>query len=47
MMPDPVKLPTSDSIMDRRHIYRIIMADDSDPFNRMPLKVEMLEPLRT
>lgn len=45
MMTDPVKLPTSGNIMDRKHIHRIIMADDSDPFNRMPLKAEMLEPL--
>jgi len=44
MMADPVKLPTSGNIMDRKHIHRIIMADDSDPFNRMPLKLEMLEP---
>jgi len=45
MMVDPVTLPTSGNIMDRKHIHRIIMADDSDPFNRMPLKAEMLEPL--
>jgi len=45
VMMDPVRLPTSGNIMDRKHIHRIIMADDADPFNRMPLKVEMLEPM--
>jgi len=45
MMTDPVRLPTSGNIMDRKNIHRIIMADDADPFNRMPLKLEMLEPL--
>jgi len=44
IMTDPVKLPTSGNVMDRKHIHRIIMADDSDPFNRMPLKADMLEP---
>eukprot|EP00415_Alexandrium_ostenfeldii_P000827 UN0827 len=44
MMFDPVRLPSSGNIMDRKNIQRIIMADDSDPFNRMPLKMEMLEP---
>mmetsp|Transcript_12882 Transcript_12882/g.29236 ORF Transcript_12882/g.29236 Transcript_12882/m.29236 type:complete len:1022 (+) Transcript_12882:65-3130(+) len=44
MMMDPVKLPTSGNIMDRKHIHRIIMADDADPFNRMPLKLDMLVP---
>lgn len=37
IMIDPVLLPTSHNIMDRRHIMRIIMADDHDPFNRQPL----------
>ena len=41
MMMDPVKLPTSGNIMDRKNIQRIIMADDLDPFNRQPLKMEM------
>jgi len=45
VMMDPVRLLTSGNIMDRKHIHRIIMADDADPFNRMPLKVEMLEPM--
>ncbi|EER16864.1 ubiquitination factor e4, putative [Perkinsus marinus ATCC 50983] len=45
VMIDPVKLPGSGQIMDRRHIVRVIMSDDHDPFTREPLKVEDLEPL--
>ncbi|KAF4682500.1 hypothetical protein FOZ60_010458 [Perkinsus olseni] len=45
VMIDPVRLPGSGQIMDRRHIVRIILSDDHDPFTREPLKVEDLEPL--
>ncbi|KAF4656359.1 hypothetical protein FOL47_009025 [Perkinsus chesapeaki] len=56
VMIDPVKLPGSGQIMDRRHIVRIILSDDHDPFTREPLnpvivsignvlRVEDLEPL--
>lgn len=44
IMADPVLLPTSNNIMDRRHIMRIIMSDDHDPFNRQPLKPTDLVP---
>eukprot|EP00971_Amphidinium_carterae_P323351 6426077-Amphidinium_carterae.1 len=43
-MTDPVRLPTSDKIMDRKNIQRIIMGDDADPFNRQKLTMDMLEP---
>ena len=44
IMVDPVLLPSSNNIMDRRHIMRIIMSDDHDPFNRQPLKPADLVP---
>merc|ERR1712087_834340 len=44
IMEDPVLLPTSQNIMDRKVIERHIMSNDDDPFNRLPLKVEDLEP---
>jgi hypothetical protein len=44
MMTDPVLLPTSHNIMDRKHITRIILSDDHDPFNRQPLKPADLVP---
>jgi len=44
MMADPVRLPTSNNIMDRKNIQRIIMADDTDPFSRARLTMDMLEP---
>ena len=44
IMVDPVLLPTSHNIMDRKHIMRIILSDDHDPFNRQPLKPADLVP---
>eukprot|EP00918_Siedleckia_nematoides_P105822 GHVU01231019.1.p1 GENE.GHVU01231019.1~~GHVU01231019.1.p1 ORF type:complete len:422 (+),score=138.49 GHVU01231019.1:139-1266(+) len=44
LMSDPVKLPSSGKVMDRKHIERILLSDESDPFNRMPLKKEALVP---
>ena len=44
LMVDPVLLPTSNNIMDKRHIMRIILSDDHDPFNRQPLKPQDLVP---
>jgi hypothetical protein len=44
IMVDPVLLPTSHNIMDRKHIMRIILGDDHDPFNRQPLKPGDLVP---
>ncbi|KAF8820400.1 U-box domain-containing protein [Cardiosporidium cionae] len=42
IMMDPVKLPSSNVVMDRKHIERHLMSDSSDPFNRLPLKKEDL-----
>jgi len=44
LMTDPVLLPSSQKIMDRKNIVRIIMSDDHDPFTRTPLKTEELIP---
>ncbi|CAE8655499.1 unnamed protein product, partial [Polarella glacialis] len=44
IMVDPVMLPTSNTIMDRKVIERHIMSNDDDPFNRMPLSVKDLVP---
>lgn len=44
IMVDPVFLPTSSTIMDRKVIERHIMSNDDDPFNRMPLGVKDLVP---
>lgn len=44
IMRDPVRLPTSDHIVDRATIYQHLLNDEKDPFNRMPLTVKMLEP---
>jgi len=44
IMEDPVLLPTSKTIMDRKVIERHIMSNDDDPFNRMPLSVTDLIP---
>eukprot|EP00922_Rhytidocystis_sp_ex-Travisia-forbesii_P008954 GHVS01013067.1.p1 GENE.GHVS01013067.1~~GHVS01013067.1.p1 ORF type:complete len:349 (+),score=67.31 GHVS01013067.1:190-1236(+) len=43
VMEDPVRLPTSNTVMDRRNIERHLMADEHDPYNRAPLRVEELE----
>ncbi|PHJ21474.1 u-box domain-containing protein [Cystoisospora suis] len=45
VMTDPVRLPTSNNVMDRKHIERHLMSEPSDPFNRMPLTKEELIPL--
>lgn len=34
LMTDPVRLPTSNTVMDRRNIERHLMSEPSDPFNR-------------
>merc|ERR1719443_75322 len=44
IMADPVMLPTSNTIMDRKVIERHIMSNDDDPFNRMKLAVSDLQP---
>lgn len=44
IMEDPVLLPTSNTIMDRKVIERHIMSNDDDPFNRAHLAVKDLQP---
>merc|ERR1712060_1037453 len=44
IMEDPVLLPTSNTIMDRKVIERHIMSCDDDPFNRAHLSVQDLVP---
>merc|ERR1719450_190475 len=44
IMEDPVLLPTSNTIMDRKVIERHIMSNDDDPFNRAHLSVSDLAP---
>lgn len=43
-MVDPVLLPSSNHILDRRHIERHLMTESFDPFNRAPLTKEQLIP---
>ncbi|KAJ1770468.1 Ubiquitin conjugation factor E4 [Coemansia sp. RSA 1813] len=45
LMTDPVRLPTSDTVMDRSVIKGQLLSDPRDPFNRAPLSADMLEPL--
>jgi ubiquitin conjugation factor E4 B len=44
LMEDPVLLPTSKTIVDRSTITSHLLSDSTDPFNRMPLSLEMLQP---
>ncbi|KAK4468669.1 hypothetical protein MN116_007853 [Schistosoma mekongi] len=44
LMDDPVKLPTSGHIVDRKTIYRHLLNDSTDPFNRQPLAMSQVEP---
>ncbi|CAD5117321.1 DgyrCDS6107 [Dimorphilus gyrociliatus] len=44
LMTDPVLLPTSGNIVDKTTIARHILSDQTDPFNRLPLSMKMLEP---
>ena len=43
-MKDPVRLPTSGTIMDRPIILRHLLNTQNDPFNRSPLTESDLEP---
>ena len=40
LMDDPVKLPSSKTIIDRLTIKRHLMNDPHDPFNRAPLTLD-------
>ncbi|KAK5171080.1 Ubiquitin conjugation factor E4 [Saxophila tyrrhenica] len=42
LMNDPVILPTSKAVMDRSTIRSHLLSDPTDPFNRMPLKIEQV-----
>jgi len=43
IMTDPVILPSSKQIVDRSTIARHLLSDQSDPFNRSPLTMDMLD----
>ncbi|KAG1682356.1 Ubiquitin conjugation factor E4 A [Nymphon striatum] len=43
LMSDPVLLPTSNMIVDRSTIARHLLSDQTDPFNRSPLNMEMVK----
>ena len=43
IMTDPVLLPSSKQTVDRSTIARHLLSDQSDPFNRSPLTMDMLE----
>lgn len=42
VMIDPVRLPTSNKIMERSVIVRHLLNSNFDPFNRMPLSEDSL-----
>lgn len=44
LMLDPVILPNSKQIVDRGTIRQHLLSDPTDPFNRMPLKIEDVIP---
>eukprot|EP01038_Epipyxis_sp_PR26KG_P006656 gene6656-9137_t len=44
IMRDPVRLPTSNTIVDRSTIAQHLLNVDIDPFNRQPLSIGMVEP---
>jgi len=44
LMKDPVILPTSGNVVDRPTIMRHLLSDEHDPFNRMRLTPDMLQP---
>jgi ubiquitin conjugation factor E4 B len=44
LMRDPVRLPTSGTVVDRAVIVQHLLSDQSDPFNRKPLTPDELVP---
>lgn len=44
LMEDPVILPSSRTTIDRSTIRSHLLSDPTDPFNRMPLKIEDVRP---
>ncbi|WFD31009.1 RING-type E3 ubiquitin transferase [Malassezia sp. CBS 17886] len=44
LMKDPVCLPSSRAVLDRSTIKAHLLSDGTDPFNRMPLKLDDVKP---
>jgi len=44
VMRDPVRLPSSKTILDRATIKSHLLSDSKDPFNRAPLSIEDVVP---
>jgi ubiquitin conjugation factor E4 B len=44
VMKDPVRLPSSRTILDRATIKSHLLSDAKDPFNRVPLVIEDVIP---
>ncbi|KAI8872405.1 hypothetical protein GQ42DRAFT_161353 [Ramicandelaber brevisporus] len=44
LMRDPVLLPTSNQTVDMATIKSHLLSDEKDPFNRMPLTIDMVQP---
>ncbi|XP_024875910.1 ubiquitin conjugation factor E4 A-like [Temnothorax curvispinosus] len=44
VMTDPVVLPSSQITIDRQTIARHLLSDQTDPFNRSPLTMDMVKP---
>ncbi|XP_008212773.1 ubiquitin conjugation factor E4 A [Nasonia vitripennis] len=44
LMMDPVILPSSKTVVDRQTIARHLLSDQTDPFNRSPLTMDMVKP---
>jgi len=45
VMRDPVRLPSSKTILDRATIKSHLLSDSKDPFNRVPLSIEDVVPV--
>jgi len=45
LMKEPVRLPTSDTVMEKSVIKQILLNDEHDPFNRAPLKFSEVQDL--
>jgi len=44
IMKDPVTLPSSKAVLDLSTIKSHLLSDPTDPFNRVPLKIEDVIP---
>ena len=45
LMRNPVRLPTSEQVVDRATIARQLVAQQIDPFNRQPLTLDQVVPV--